>query len=97
MLGFQSVRVVSYCGMLFVHSSIANQITLGILLKFLSLIKELTSIFQDKSVTQSIPTCFQNPEPPIICYKCNKPIRNTILNFNKLVSDLVIHANTSKS
>ena len=27
-------------------------------------------------------------ESPIICYKYNKPIRNTILNFNKLVSDL---------
>ena len=24
------------------------------------------------------------------CYKYNKPIRNTILNFNKLVSDLDI-------
>ena len=43
---------------------------------------DLPSIFQDKSVTQSIPTCFQNSEPPIICYKYNKPIRNTILNFN---------------
>ena len=34
---------------------------------------------------------------PIICYKYNKPIRNTIFNFNKLVSDLDIHANTPKS
>ena len=33
----------------------------------------------------------------IICYKYNKPIRNTIFNFNKLVSDLDIHANTPKS
>ena len=40
---------------------------------------------------------FQNSEPPIICYKYNKPIRNTIFNFNKLVSDLDIHANTPKS
>ena len=39
----------------------------------------------------------QNSEPPIICYKYNKPIRNTIFNFNKLVSDLDIHANTPKS
>ena len=39
---------------------------------------------------QSIPTYFQNSEPPIICYKYNKPIRNTIFNFNKLVSDLDI-------
>ena len=58
---------------------------------------DLPSIFQDKSVTQSIPTYFQNSEPPIICYKYNKPIRNTIFNFNKLVSDLDIHANTPKS
>ena len=54
---------------------------------------DLPSIFQDKSVTQ----CFQNSEPPIICYKYNKPIRNTIFNFNKLVSDLDVHANTPKS
>ena len=58
---------------------------------------DLPSIFQDKSVSQSIPTYFQNSEPPIICYKYNKPIRNTIFNFNKLVSDLDIHANTPKS
>ena len=32
--------------------------------------------------------------PPIICYKYNKPIRNTVFNFNKLVSDLDIRANT---
>ena len=85
--------------MLTVHLSIPNLITLEVLLKFLSLIKELTlpSIFQDKSVIQSIPTYFQNSEPPIICYKYNKPIRNTVFDFNKLVSDLDIHANTPKS
>ena len=55
---------------------------------------DLPSIFQDKSLIQSIPMYFQNSEPPIICYKYNKPIRNTIFNFNKLVSDLEIHANT---
>ena len=58
---------------------------------------DLPSIFQDKSVIQSILTYFQNSEPPIICYKYNKPIRNTIFNFNKFVSDLEIHANTPKS
>ena len=57
----------------------------------------LPRIFQDKSVTQDIPTYFQNSEPPIICYKYNKPIRNTIFNFNKLVSDLDIHANSPNS
>ena len=58
---------------------------------------DLLSIFQDKSVIQSIPTYFQNSEPPIIYYKFNKPITSTIFNFNKLVFDLEIHANTPKS
>ena len=58
---------------------------------------DLPSIFQDKSVTSSIPNFFQNSEPPIICNNYNKPIRHTIFNFNKLVSDLDIHANTSSS
>ena len=58
---------------------------------------DLPSIFKDRSVTSSIPTYFQNSEPPIICYKYNKPIRNTVFNFNKLVSDLDIHANTPES
>ena len=58
---------------------------------------DLPSIFQDRSVTSSIPDYFQNSEPPIICYKSNKPIRHTIFNFNKLVSDLDIHANTPSS
>ena len=58
---------------------------------------DLPSIFQDKSVTSSIPDYFQNSEPPIICYKYKKLIRHTIFNFNKLVSDLDIHANTSSS
>ena len=58
---------------------------------------DLPSIFKDRSVTSSIPAYFQNSEPPIICYKNNKPIRNTVFNFNKLVSDLDIHANTPES
>ena len=58
---------------------------------------DLPSIFQDRSVILSIPDYFQNSEPPIICYKYNKPIRHTIFNFNKLVSDLDIHANTPSS
>ena len=48
----------------------------------------LPSIFKDRSVTSSIPTYFQNSEPPIISYKYNKPIRNIVFNVNKLVSDL---------
>ena len=58
---------------------------------------DLPSIFQDKSVTSSIPDYFQHSEPPVICYKYNKPIRSIIINFNKLVSDLDIDANTPDS
>ena len=53
---------------------------------------ELHSIFGDRIVTSSIPSYFPNSESPIIYYKYNKPIRNTIYNFNKLVSDINIHA-----
>ena len=58
---------------------------------------DLPSIFQDKFVTSSIPGYFQNSEQIIICYKYNKPMRQAIFNFNKLVSDLDIHANTPSS
>ena len=60
---------------------------------------DLPSIFQDKSVTSSIPDYFQNSEPLMICYNYNEPIRNIIFNFNKLaiVSDLDVHANTPDS
>ena len=37
---------------------------------------DLPSIFQDKSFTSSIPDYFQTSEPPLICYKYNKPIEN---------------------
>ena len=58
---------------------------------------DLPNIFKDRSVTSSIPTYFQNSEPPIICYKYNKLVRNTIFNFNQHVSDLDFHANTPES
>ena len=51
--------------------------------------KDLPSIFRD-NVISAIPSYFENTESPITCYKYNRPIRNTILNFNKLVSDLDI-------
>ena len=44
---------------------------------------DLPSIFRDNNVISAIPSYFENTESPIICYKYNKPIRNTILNFNK--------------
>ena len=58
---------------------------------------DLPSIFRDKSVVSSLPDYFKNTENPIICYKYNKPVRNTIFNFNNLVSDFDIHANTPDS
>ena len=51
---------------------------------------DFPSIFRDNTVKSSIPDYFENKEPPIICYKYNKPIRNTIFNFNKLVANLDI-------
>ena len=55
---------------------------------------DLPSILKDRSVISSIPDYLKNKEPPIICYKYNKPIRSTIFNINKLVSDLDSHTNT---
>ena len=55
---------------------------------------DLQSIFNDKNVKNNIPKYFKNSENPIICYKYNKPIRNVIFNYNKIVSDLDIVSNT---
>ena len=51
---------------------------------------DLHSIFKDYLVISSIPNYFKNSETPIICYKYNKPIRSTIFNFNKIVTDIYI-------
>ena len=58
---------------------------------------DLPSIFRDHNVISAIPSYFENTESPIICYKYNKPIHNTILNFNKLVSDLDIETSSPDS
>ena len=58
---------------------------------------DLPSIFRDNTDESSIPDNFENKEPPIICYKYNKPIRRTIFNFNKLVADLDIDTKTPDS
>ena len=58
---------------------------------------DLPSIFRDNNVISDIPSYFENTESPIICYKCNKPIRNTILNFDTLVSDLDIEISSPDS
>ena len=50
----------------------------------------LPSIFKDRSVISYIPTYFENKESPTIFYKYNKPIRSTVFNYNKLVTELDI-------
>ena len=55
------------------------------------------NIFKDNLVISSIPNYFNNSETPIICYKYNKPIRSTVFNFNKIVTDTDIDSNTPDS
>ena len=50
----------------------------------------LPSVLKDKSVISSILTYFENKESPIICYKYTKPIRSTVLKYNKFVAELDI-------
>ena len=45
----------------------------------------------------SIPNYLNNSESPIICYKYNKPVRSTIFNFNKHLTDINIDSNTPAS
>ena len=56
---------------------------------------DLQSIFKDNLVISSIPNNFNNSETPIICNKYNKPIRSTIFNFNRIVTDIDIASNNS--
>ena len=58
---------------------------------------DLHSIFKDNLVISSIPNYFNNSETPITCYKYNKPIRSTIFNFNKILTDIDIGFNTPDS
>ena len=57
----------------------------------------LSSIFKDKSIISSTPTYFENNESPIICYKYSKAICYTILNYNKLETELDIETTNSDS
>ena len=42
---------------------------------------DLPSKYKDKSGTSSIPDYLKNFEPPIVCYKYNKPIRRHDIQF----------------
>ena len=57
---------------------------------------DLHSIFKDNSVISSIPNYSNNSETQI-SYKYNKPIRLTLFNFNKIVTDMNIDSNTPVS
>ena len=74
-----------------------NHIRHFIKIPFINKVLDLLSIFRDNNVISAIPSYFENTESPIICYRYNKPIRNTILNFNKLVSDLDIETSSPDS
>ena len=43
----------------------------------------IPSIFEDKYVSSSVSTYFENKELPIICFNYNKPILSTVFNYNK--------------
>ena len=58
---------------------------------------DLHSILKDNLVISPIPNYFNNFETPIICYKYNKPIRSSIFNFYKIVTDINIDFNTPDS
>ena len=51
---------------------------------------DLPSILKDDTVESSFPDYFENKEPPIICYKYNKPIKSTIFNFNNWLLILIL-------
>ena len=55
---------------------------------------DLQSIFKDNLVISSIPNCLNNSETAIFCYAYNKPMRSSIFNFNKIVTDINIDSNT---
>ena len=48
-------------------------------------------------MTSNIPNYLNNSETSIICYKYNKPIRSTIFNFYKIVTDIDIDPKTPDS
>ena len=51
----------------------------------------LPSILRSKSVTETVPTYFEEKEPPIISYTYTKTIASKIFNFSSTLSDLDYH------
>ena len=58
---------------------------------------DLSSIFNDKNCIKRIPGYFKNKETPIISYSYDQPVRSSIFNYNRLVSDSKLDLDTSKS
>ena len=58
---------------------------------------DLHSIFKDDLLISTNSNYFNNSETPIICYKCNKPIRSSLFNFSKIATDINIDSNTPGS
>ena len=67
-------------------------VTLNMLFSFIFTVCQIqiNSLTYQVSVIFFIPTYFENKESPIICYKYNKsiPKNRTVLNYNKLVTEL---------
>ena len=51
---------------------------------------DLPSILRDNTIISYIHFYFENTESPIICYKYNKPIRNTTLNLKVQMTKIYI-------
>ena len=51
----------------------------------------LPSILRSKSVTETVPTCFKEKEPPIISFTYTKTIASKIFSFSSTLSDLDYH------
>ena len=59
---------------------------------------DIYSTFKDNSVISSIPNYLNNSETPTnICCKYNNPIRSTIFNLNKILTDINIDFKTPDS
>ena len=66
---------------------------------FVQLITDKTTcMYLNKQLNDfSVPNYFNKIETPIICYKYNKPMRSTIFNINKIVTNMDIDSNTPDS
>ena len=58
---------------------------------------DLQNMLGDKNASDTIQKYFENIESPIIYYKYNKSIRNTISIYHKIVADLNINENMPHS